>query len=383
MALTVDHVLRPGSGGEALQVGEWLADFGIRHVVLPWVGVKPSRGIQAAAREARYRLMCDWAGANGSAQLLVAHNLEDQAETFLMRLRRGAGVYGLASMASQIRRLGVAIHRPLLGIPRTRLRQTLAARGQPWIEDPSNENPAFERTSWRALVAALESRGFDVARLAGLAHRCAQIRSQMDVLADTVIADACNRHGSGYAELQAEPLAGAPEVLAIHTLRRLLGEIGGCPYPANVGKLERGLRRLLDTKDQRSFTLARCRIIKPADGGATGPILICREERQTGERVPVAAGGRVHWRGVFEIGLEGRARGCKRPVYLGPLGKAGWSEIASKLVGLDGNLPPYPVRTALPALFDGAGVTEVPHLGYVRAGDDLPRVTVGWVRSSA
>ncbi|MEE2759933.1 MAG: tRNA lysidine(34) synthetase TilS, partial [Pseudomonadota bacterium] len=196
MALTVDHVLRPGSGREALQVGEWLAEAGIRHVILQWDGVKPSRGIQAAAREARYRLMCDWAEENGTAQLLVAHNLEDQAETFLMRLRRGAGVYGLASMAPQIHRRGIAIHRPLLGISRTRLRQTLVTRSQPWIEDPSNENPAFERTRWRALVAALELWGFDAARLAGLAQCCAQIRSQMDVLSDAVLAGVCNRYGS-------------------------------------------------------------------------------------------------------------------------------------------------------------------------------------------
>jgi len=103
-ALTVDHGLRAGSDGEAEGVGTWLTRLNISHDVLRWLGPKPATGLQAKARDARYGLMTEWAKARGIADILVAHNLEDQAETFLMRLERGAGIDGLAAMAPVARR---------------------------------------------------------------------------------------------------------------------------------------------------------------------------------------------------------------------------------------------------------------------------------------
>jgi tRNA(Ile)-lysidine synthase len=377
-ALTVDHGLRAGSDAEALAVGGWLETAGIRHRILAWDGDKPATGIQAAARAARYRLLADWARGAGAGHILVAHNLEDQAETFLMRAAQGAGMYGLAGMAPVSRRSGVAIHRPLLGVSGARLRQTLTQRRQQWIEDPSNSNPAFQRTHMRQLVALLGHRGMPATRLAALAGHFRAARTHLDGLAEALIAGAVICHAGGYCELQTEALGRAPAMVAIHALRQLLGEIGGRDYPAGGAKLERGMRRLLDSGDERAFTLAGCRVIKAGSG--PGAVLICREERYAAERVAVAAGGRLFWRGVFEIALEGRDGGCGGPVYLGPLGQGGWSEIASKMPGQGGLLPPFPVRTALPALFDRSGVAEVPHLGYVRAEGRLPGIGIEWIR---
>ena len=86
VALTVDHGLRPGSGEEAGRVGDWLARRGIAHRVLRWRGEKPRRGVQAAAREARYHLLREGCARHGALHLLLAHQREDQAETFVMRL---------------------------------------------------------------------------------------------------------------------------------------------------------------------------------------------------------------------------------------------------------------------------------------------------------
>ncbi len=98
------------------------AALGVPHRILTWTEPKPGSGIQAAAREARYRLLAAACRAAGAGDLLVAHHLEDQAETFLLRLRRGSGVDGLAAMpearpldagAPRLRLL-----RPLLDLPR-------------------------------------------------------------------------------------------------------------------------------------------------------------------------------------------------------------------------------------------------------------------------
>jgi len=383
-ALTVDHGLRAGSDAEAISAGSLLAAAGIGHRVLTWDGEKPATGIQAAARSARYRLLTDWARRNSIGHILVAHNMEDQAETFLMRAAQGAGMYGLAGMAPVSRRRCVAIHRPLLRVSGARLRQTLVQTGQQWIEDPSNADPAFQRTHMRRLVAALGQGRVPAPRLAALAGHFMAVRTRLDGLAGALIAGAVVGHGSGYCELQAPAFGKAPVMVAVHALRQLLGEIGGRGYPAGAGKLERGLARLLDPGDERAFTLAGCRIIKAGGGNfnaglGPGAVLICREERHADERLAVAAGGRLIWRGVFEIALEGRDSDAG-PVYLGPLGRSGWSEIASKMAANDRVLPPFPVRTALPALFDRSGVAEVPHLGYVRAGGPLPGIGIEWIR---
>ena len=86
-ALIVDHGLRPESTTEANAVQQQLIQHGIEAEVLTWrAEEKPTSNIQAAAREARYKLMADWCAANDVQHILVAHHQDDQAETFLLRL---------------------------------------------------------------------------------------------------------------------------------------------------------------------------------------------------------------------------------------------------------------------------------------------------------
>jgi tRNA(Ile)-lysidine synthase len=81
-ALTVDHGLRLESAAEAALVAGWLSARGIAHHTVKWAGEKPATGLQDAARTARYRLLAAWAADNGIADLLLAHQQDDQAETF-------------------------------------------------------------------------------------------------------------------------------------------------------------------------------------------------------------------------------------------------------------------------------------------------------------
>ena len=84
---------------------------------------------------------------------MLAHHQGDQAETYLLRLAAGSGDDGLACMAAVVETPGVRLLRPLLGVPRTRLTGTLKAFGQPWLDDPSNRDPAFARVRVRAGLA--------------------------------------------------------------------------------------------------------------------------------------------------------------------------------------------------------------------------------------
>src|SRR6185436_2130692 len=145
IALIVDHGLRAESAGEAATTLGVLRQQGIEGVILCWSGAKPSSAVQEAARAARYRLLREECRRRGVLHLLVAHHADDQAETVAMRAARQSGPDGLAGMSAAVELPEVRLLRPLLGVLRSRLTATLIARGVPWIDDPSNADPRFER----------------------------------------------------------------------------------------------------------------------------------------------------------------------------------------------------------------------------------------------
>ena len=161
--LTVDHNLRNGSADEALYVGELCNKLGLIHKTLFWDHEDIEGNLSASAREARYRLMQN--SIPSDAILITGHTLDDQAETFLMRLRRGSGVDGLASMAEQsylsFGNDGITIFRPLLDFERQTLRKVLKFYKVDWIEDPTNNDQSFERVRVRDLLAHFVDLGID------------------------------------------------------------------------------------------------------------------------------------------------------------------------------------------------------------------------------
>ncbi len=192
IAYSVDHGLRSEAAAEAAQAGAWCNAIGLTHRILTWGGAKPVTGIQAAARAARYRLLAQAAAEDGCEAVLTAHSADDQAETVFMRLARGAGPHGLAAMDDEILIAAgpgapVRLLRPLLFLSRARLTAIVKNAGQDFFDDPSNEDPLYERVRMRALLAALEEQNLltgaalnrTVARLSSAAAR---LRRQEDDL---------------------------------------------------------------------------------------------------------------------------------------------------------------------------------------------------------
>ena len=156
-ALTFDHRLRTAAAGEAARVAAICRDLHIPHQTLRW---DDPVNRQSSARRARHAALALALKAQGGTHLLTGHTANDQAETFLIRARQGSGWYGLAGMQALSMSPvwpegeGVRIARPVLTEKREDLRSLLHARGQVWIEDPSNENLAYERVRMRRLLAA-------------------------------------------------------------------------------------------------------------------------------------------------------------------------------------------------------------------------------------
>nr|RNF59531.1 tRNA lysidine(34) synthetase TilS [Acidithiobacillus sulfuriphilus] len=146
-AVHVDHGWRPESKAWAQHCQEIGARLGVPVEVLTLAPLTPGEGLEDRARRARYGAMAallqkgDW--------LLTAHHREDQAETFLLQLLRGAGLEGLAAMPWQ-RPLGQGfLGRPFLDLERSLLRDYLEAMGLPYLEDPANDDPRFDRARLR------------------------------------------------------------------------------------------------------------------------------------------------------------------------------------------------------------------------------------------
>ncbi|WP_068496899.1 tRNA lysidine(34) synthetase TilS [Magnetospirillum moscoviense] len=362
-ALTVDHALRPQSGAEAAQVGRWLAARDIPHVILVRAGVRPTADVQAMARSARYRLLTEWCRAQGVTHLLLAHHQADQAETLLLRLGRGSGVDGLAAMAPMVSRDGVVLLRPLLDVPADCLRGFLKGRGQDWIEDSSNADPAFARVRMRRLLPVLAGEGLSVPRLAETAARMRRARDALDWMVAQRAATSVRLHPAGFATVDLAAFIDPPEEIGLRLLVRLLQAAGGGDYPPRAERTEGLFQRLAQGRAGKA-TLAGCTLAIGADS-----VVFAREAARQAAPVTLVPGERLLWDGRLRVEVPNDLPAGLR---LAGLGASGWRPLG-KVAPV-----PAPARASLPALFDRDGVFAVPHLGYKRGGGVISAEWIVW-----
>jgi len=234
--VTVDHGLQAGSDRRAADVAAWARSGGFDPVEVATVDVTGlPGGPEAAARAARYAALSAAAERAGAAAVLLGHTRDDQAETVLLALARGAGPRGLAGMPH---RKGLFL-RPLLDVPRADTRKACAALGLvPW-EDPHNVDPAYARSRVRgsalpALVAALGT-GV-VGNLARSASMIAADNNALDALASTALATA--RTAVGLSVAGVAGLSRAVRTRVLHAWARELGATGGALSHRHVAALD-------------------------------------------------------------------------------------------------------------------------------------------------
>lgn len=156
-AATVDHGLRPESADEAEMVASLCAGLGVPHEIMP-VSVA-SGNLQAQARQARYAALGGWMKRRGLKLLASAHHADDQAETLLMRLNRGSGIAGLAGVRASAPVPGhedSRLIRPLLGWRKAELEALAHSAGIAAVQDPSNQDPKFDRARLRQALAQVD-----------------------------------------------------------------------------------------------------------------------------------------------------------------------------------------------------------------------------------
>jgi len=342
IALIVDHRLRSESAAEARQVTGWLRAHRIAGRTLVWRGRKPERGLQAAAREARYALLAAHCRRQGLLHLLLAHHADDQLETFLMRLGHGSGLDGLAAMPAIAETDGVRLLRPLLEVGKARLLATLRALGQGWVEDPSNANPRFERVRLRRARPAIERAGLGAKPALAAVRALGRARARNAARIDDLLAMAAMTPDR-FVRLPGDWLAQAPRPLGLRALARLLLAVGGTTYGPRGERLERCYDWLRGGTG-RARTLGGCLLLR---------------QRNRLYLLPEAAGS----------ASEGRAKGWR------PLGAAGWRSLVAAHPALAREAPPAEFRERAMAFWRGGQPVTVPALGLpAAAGSDPKRV---------
>lgn len=261
-AVTVDHGLRPQSAAEAHSVAASCKSLGVEHATLLWQGWDGTGNLQDQARRARYRLMADWAKAEGVVAIALAHTADDQAETFVMRLARQAGVDGLSGMAERREAHGIVWLRPLLQVERQQLRDYLAAKDIGWSDDPSNEDCRFDRIKARQAMAALAPLGIDARSLSAVVSNLRDARQALE-LQTQAVAESIASIDAGDVVFDRAGLAAQPVEIGRRLLVHATKWVSSAEYGPRGPSLAEAHMALLNGTD---CTLHGCRLLAVKSG---------------------------------------------------------------------------------------------------------------------
>lgn len=349
LVVTVDHGLRPEAAEEARQVAANAERLG-----LPWRIMQPDAlplhgNRQAAARAARYRCLAAAAREAGCDTIVTAHHQDDQAETLLLRLARGSGIYGLAAMAPELEVDGIRLARPLLGVPGGGLKRLAEESGLPLARDPSNADRRYDRVRMRALMPALAAEGLTPERLAATAERLRSAAAALDVVASALLGEHVAIDELGVARGRIAGLLDAHPEIGLRALARLLQAVGGTAYTPRFDRLQ-GLRAFLAEAHGRPEP-ARRTLSNVLVTIESGRFIAEREWGRGLPRRPLPP-GRLVWDGRFHIETAEESGGLE----VGALAEAGHPALRGQA---------RPGLMALPGLFEDGRLLALPDIGDV------------------
>ncbi len=282
-AVTIDHALRPEAAEEAKGVAALCASIGIPSHIRRWDDPKPTTGISAAARLARYALIAEVADEIGADMIVVGHTLGDQRETIAMRSARSQRTdnLGLAGMADAVlydRRHWIM--RPFLNSTRQDIRDFLTSLGQGWYDDPSNEDAKYERV--RARNAA-----------SGILIDQSINRFDLSAEAAHLIKNHMSCHAGAVFTLNSDGLKSEPATLR-YALSALASVVGGRRFAMAAASMD-GVMALVTDGEPGRVTAARVVFDRRQHA-----LHLVRENRGVAT-MPVAAGKQIVWDERFEI----------------------------------------------------------------------------------
>ncbi len=261
VVLHVNHKLRKESEVEAEYVKATAEKLGMPCHIFEWTGEKPTAGLEAAARSARYGMMLDWCRTNNIGVLMTAHQADDQIETFLMNLGRGSGVYGMAGIRPESQQDGIIIARPLLNVFRNELQDWCDSNNIKYFKDQMNEDENYTRVKIRKNRHLLRDKlGISDQRILLATENLSRARAALESIIDYQLSNV--RFDDGRAFFSAGMLFSLPDELQLKFLGELIKRVAGAEYSPRLVKIER-LRDALS--DDTIATLSNCVIRRFGD----------------------------------------------------------------------------------------------------------------------
>ncbi len=254
VVLSIDHGLRKESKSECKLVEERAKALNIPHRTVEWSD-KPRGNLQKVAREARHKIIKDWAISQKLSGVLLGHTLDDNVETFILRLIRGSGVDGLAGISPDRFINGVRIFRPLLNFSRNTLQQYLETKGYTWVDDPSNRDRRFDRVKVRQILSELQGLGLSKKRLLTTANH---MRRAQDFLTRETfrMSERCVRQEVwGGLSISLEPFLEISKEIQLRILSAGLMWVSGKVYKPRYENMDRLLTSILDREINSSRSL--------------------------------------------------------------------------------------------------------------------------------
>jgi tRNA(Ile)-lysidine synthase len=273
-----------------------------------------SDSLEMAARAARHEFFRRVAAEAGADRVALAHTADDQAETVLLRLCRGAGSTGLSAMAPDATIGGLRVIRPLLGVSRARIEAHLRGLGERWRTDPTNRSDAHLRNRVRRRVIPVLERALNPSVRDALCT-AARLLGDDDAVLDGLARRAVRRLGTGGDGLDAARLCALPVAVQRRAIRDWVLSLGAPADAAGFAAVERV--RDLAVGAGRVATLG-CGWTASREGGELRLGRPGRGRTKPWHAVVLCLPGRTEIRAAGLAVLAARSRGYRRVREPGP-----------------------------------------------------------------
>ena len=352
IAFTVDHQLRKESNQEAKNVKNLMEKFSIKHITLEWQNSKPNTKILELARIARYNLLAESSNINKINVMMLGHHLDDQIETFIIRLEANSGLNGLACM-SELSKIktdfgNLNILRPLLPFKKQDLINICKEKQMKWNEDPTNYNLKYKRVRVRKILLNSNLHK-DFKPVIDVYNK---LKSNFDNILIYIIKNHIIFNKIGICQIDEKKFQKLPNLIKEKILIILIKIIGGKKYPRKTSNIKHLINKL-SKKEKIYATLGGVYIVKNKN-----KITLLRQFDSTVKNIPIKS-KKIIWDRRFIVENFSEISN----LYIGPLTEKDYLNMIKLKKIIRPKLPFYAIKT-IPTVRVLDEIVSIPHLLY-------------------